>query len=64
VSRKWWRPFVQRLVEGGVPSGEAAYMEGRRDRQTLFAILFQKILKGSALDASTMMDRTEEKTAR
>ncbi|WP_145988132.1 hypothetical protein [Sphingobium amiense] len=58
------RPSIQHLDKGSVPSGEAAYMEGFADRQTLFAILFQKILKGSALDASAMMDRMQEKTDR
>lgn len=36
------RPF-QRL-SGVVPSGEAAYMEGFPNRQTVFALLFQKFL--------------------
>ena len=30
--------------KGAVPSGEAAYMDGIPNRQTLFAILFQKFL--------------------
>ncbi|WP_237751500.1 hypothetical protein, partial [Sphingobium sp. DC-2] len=36
------RPFQRRV--GVVPSGEAAYMEGFPNRQTLFALLFQKFL--------------------
>ena len=36
------RPFQRRV--GVVPSGEAAYMEGFPNRQTLFAVLFHNFL--------------------
>ncbi|WP_340266269.1 hypothetical protein, partial [Sphingobium mellinum] len=43
------RPFQRRI--GVVPSGEAAYMEGLPNRQTLFAVLFHNFLEGSPLEA-------------
>jgi hypothetical protein len=40
------RPFQRRV--GVVPSGEAAYLEGFPNRQTLFAFLFHNFLEVAA----------------
>ncbi|MEC3912909.1 hypothetical protein U5A82_21275 [Sphingobium sp. CR2-8] len=53
-----------RLVQrrsGVVPSGEAAYMEGIPNRQTVFAILFQKFLDVGRYSLC-MIDRISGKT--
>jgi hypothetical protein len=52
------RPFQRRV--GVVPSGEAAYMEGFPDRQTLFAVLFHKFLEVAAIGTDRPPHRLEE----